>query len=202
MTKKPTRSKASPSELPKAPQHHPRSKPAKDGSARGRPTDLTPAVWGFVMEMVAKGVPESVIGPAIPDTVHHRPLARGVIGAWRSQGLADKADGRASIFADFSDALREASRWRKDSFYGNIVAAQGKDWRAAFALLRMEERRELGLPLTFDPSDIVPPPPPAGGLPSAPDAVPVITDDDRARLLARARALRDADAVQLKPRKK
>ncbi len=93
---------------------------------RGQPTALTQAVFDFVIERIAEGTPESMIGPALSPPRH-----RGIVGEWYKMGERDEKKKKKSIFSEFSRALREAQVLQEDYNLGIIHKAKERDWRAA-----------------------------------------------------------------------
>lgn len=141
---------------------------AKDGTQRGRPTALTPKVWDFIMEQIALGVPETLIGPMIPKS-YGGPLGRPIVGEWRKQGEEDIKASKASVFAEFANALIVADEMAEDSHIGYILKAQVQHWQAAKYLREQRIRRRLGL-APIDLPATPPTPPDLPTLPGAPGA--------------------------------
>lgn len=156
----------------------------RDGKV-GRPAMMTRENANKVVELYALGTPETLIGPML-----NPPMGRDIVAQWKAR------------YPELKKALRDTLtlKMREDSHLGHVIAARPRQWAAAAWLLERENPGKYAMRAIIAEllnRQGIPP-----ATPETPAAGVALTDKQREILLARARALRDADAVQLRPRKK
>jgi hypothetical protein len=121
---------------------------AKDGTNRGRNTNLTPAVAEKIVTAVRSGAPLEVAAQAVG-------IPPGTFWEWMARGESRDPDrGNSPVYADFAEKVRRAEAEVHILTIGTIrnAAINRGSWEAARAWLRMRwpkhyaERTEVSGP--------------------------------------------------------